>query len=101
MNGVEDHIHIITHLHPTIALSSLVKDIKVSSSKYIKDKKLFQHFFGWQTGYAAFTYSIDAKDTLIYYVKNQESHHKKLSYKDELVSLLEEHKIPYDNKYLE
>jgi len=37
INGVEDHLHIVTHLHPTVALSDLVKDIKVASS--IKNKR--------------------------------------------------------------
>jgi len=71
INGVEDHLHIITHLHPSIALASLVKDIKLASSKYIQERKLLPCFNGLQNGYAAFTYSIEAKDKLIEYVKNQ------------------------------
>jgi len=62
INGVEDHI--LFSLHPTVSLSSLVKDIKVASSKMIKDQKLFP-FKTWQEGYAAFTYSLEAKDYLI------------------------------------
>jgi putative transposase len=46
INDVEDHIHILTHLHPTISLSSLVKDIKVASSEFIKKEKLFINFGG-------------------------------------------------------
>ena len=65
IGGVEDHIHIITHLHPSVALADLVKDIKLASSDYIKNEKLFSNFNGWQDGYAAFTYSIDAKENLI------------------------------------
>ncbi len=71
INGVEDHIHIITHIHPTVALAYLVKDIKVASSKYIKTENLFPNFNGWQDGYGAFTYSFSAKNNLIEYVKNQ------------------------------
>ncbi len=65
INGVEDHLHIVTHIHPMVALAPLVKDIKIASSSYIKDNKLFPNFGGWQEGYAAFTYSIDAKNNLI------------------------------------
>jgi len=68
INGVEDHLHIVTHIHPTIALATLVKDIKLASSSHIKEQNLFNTFEGWQDGYAAFTYSIDAKDNLIAYV---------------------------------
>jgi len=100
INGVEDHLHIITHLHPTVALSSLIKDIKVAGSKYIKQEELFPNFSNWQDGYAAFTYSIEAKDTLIEYVKNQEEHHSTKSYVEELKELLEAHNVEFDPKYL-
>lgn len=79
INGVEDHIHIITHLHPSVALAELVKDIKLAASEFIKEERLFPHFSGWQVGYGGFTYSISAKDNLIEYVKNQKEHHKKVS----------------------
>ena len=101
INGVEDHLHIIIHLHPTIALSDLVKDIKVASSGYIKEKVLFPDFNAWQEGYGAFTYSIKDKDRLIEYVKNQEEHHKTLTYQEELIALLNEHGVKFDPKYLE
>ena len=100
IGGVEDHIHIVTHLHQSVALADLVKDIKTSSSNMIKTEKMFKHFPGWQIGYGAFTYSIGAKNNLINYVKNQESHHKTKSFELELQSLLEEHGIKYDKKYL-
>ena len=100
IGGIEDHIHIITHLHPSVALADLVKDIKLASSDYIKNKKLFPNFNGWQDGYAAFTYSIDTKENLINYVKNQEEHHKTKTFIEELKEFLIEHKIEFDEKYL-
>jgi len=100
IGGVSDHIHIVTHLHPSIALSDLVKDIKLASSKFIKFQKIFSAFTGWQEGYAAFTYSIDAKDNLIKYVQNQEAHHRKVTFIEELKKLLKQHKVEYDEKYL-
>jgi len=101
INGIEDHIHIVTHLHPSVAMASLVKDIKLGSTSFIKENKLFPDFGGWQTGYAAFTYSIESKDNLIEYVKNQELHHAEKSSLDELIELLKAHNIEYDEKYLE
>src|SRR3954451_24408261 len=100
VGGVNDHLHIITHLHPSVALSDLIKDIKLASSKYIKSANLFPHFNGWQDGYAAFTYSIDAKQNLVNYVKNQEEHHYKKTFRDELKELLQEHQIEFEEKYL-
>ena len=100
INGVEDHIHIATHLHPTIALALLVKDIKLASSAFIKDNNVFKNFTGWQEGYAAFTYSFKDKDKLIEYIKNQEEHHRKISYKEELITMLKEHGVEFEEKYL-
>lgn len=100
IGGVSDHIHIVTHLHPSIALSDLVKDIKMSSTDCIKNKKLFQNFRGWQDGYSAFTYSISAKKNLINYVMNQEKHHGEKTYLEELIELYKEHEIEFDEKYL-
>ena len=100
INGVEDHIHIVTHVHPTVAVASLVKDIKIASSGYIKEKGLFPDFENWQVGYGAFTYSYKDKKNLIEYVKNQEAHHQNKTYREELMELLREHGIEFDAKYL-
>jgi len=101
IGGIEDHLHIITSIHPSIALATLVKDIKLGSTSFIKEEKIFQHFNGWQDGYAAFTYSIEAKDKLIEYVKNQEAHHHKKTFKEELMEVLHEHGVVYDERYME
>ncbi|MBL1211752.1 MAG: IS200/IS605 family transposase [Ignavibacteriae bacterium] len=100
INGMDDHLHILTHLHPSIALSELIKDIKVSSSKMIKEEEIFPKFNGWQIGYGAFTYSIDAKQKLIDYIINQKEHHKKLSFVDEYKNILKEFEIEFDEQYL-
>lgn len=100
INGVENHIHIATHLHPSVTLSDLVKSIKVASALFIKEQGLFPRFNGWQEGYGAFTYSVDRKDTLIAYVKNQEPHHEKVSFKEEYIDLLKEHGIVFEERYL-
>lgn len=100
INGVEDHIHIVTHLHPTVPLASLVKDIKLGSTSFNKEQNLFPQFNGWQKGYGAFTYSINEKEKLIEYVKNQQEHHKNISFRQEYRSLLEENGIEFNEKYL-
>jgi putative transposase len=100
IGGVTDHLHILTHLHPSISLSSLIKDIKLSSSELIKLNKIFPNFCGWQEGYGAFTYSIKEKDNLITYIKTQEEHHNNKTYKEEFIELLNEHGIEFDEKFL-
>jgi len=46
IGGITDHIHMITSVHPSIALTSLIKDIKLASSAYIKTQQLFPKFNG-------------------------------------------------------
>jgi putative transposase len=100
VNGVSDHLHIITHLHPMVSLASLVKDIKLGTSEWIKRNSVFPGFQGWQEGYGGFTYSYNQKDALIHYVKNQEVHHKMKTSREEFIDLLFEHGISFEEKFL-
>ena len=100
IGGVEDHVHILTSVHPTIALADLVKDIKTSTSSWIKAENVFRDFTHWQDGYGAFTVSHSDKDAVIEYIKGQEEHHKKVSFKDELREFLVKHGVNFDEKYL-
>ncbi len=101
INGVENHLHIVTHLHPSVALADLIKDIKIASNLYIKAENLFPDVTSWQEGYGAFTYSIKERSHLINYVKNQEEHHRKETFKEEYIALLKEHGVDFDEKYLD
>src|SRR5258705_935661 len=67
INGMEDHIHIFSDLHPTVPLSGYIKDIKVASSVWMKANGKFPKFDAWQEGYGAFTYSTREKDMIINY----------------------------------
>ncbi len=100
IGDIENHLHILTSLHPSIALADFVKDIKVSSSKWIKEEKIFSLFEGWQKGYSAFSVSEQNKNILIDYVKKQEGHHKKKSFVEEWKEFLEKNGIKYDEKFL-
>ncbi len=100
INGVEDHVHIFSDLHPSLSLADYVKEIKVASSLWMKECGKFPTFKGWQEGYGAFTYSIQEKDTIIEYIKNQKEHHKTENFLDEYKRLLIENGITFDEKYL-
>ena len=99
IGGMDDHLHIVTHIHPTVNLASLVKDIKLACSQHIKQKRLFPDFNGWQEGYGGFTCSYADKARLIRYVQNQEEHHRMKSYKQEFMDLLKEHGMDFDDRY--
>lgn len=100
INGMEDHIHIFSDLHPSVSLADYIKSIKVSSSIWMKENGKFSKFKNWQESYGAFTYSIEQKDVIINYVKNQKEHHKKESFYEEYKRMLIENAIEFDEKYL-
>ena len=96
---MEDHLHILCDLHPTVALADLIRDIKTSSSVWLKESGNFPDFTGWSAGYAALTYAHRDKDMIVNYIKKQHEHHKKKTYEAELRILLKEQGIQIDEKY--
>ena len=99
INGMEDHIHILSDLHPSIALADYIRDMKTSTSIWLKASGKFPEFVGWASGYAALTYAWRDKDKIINYIKNQRIHHKQEIFLDEYRRLLVEHNIRIDEKY--
>lgn len=100
INGTEDHIHFLSDLHPSIALSDYIKEIKTASNSWMKKSGNFPAFKSWGEGYCAITYNINDKDKIINYIKNQKDHHRKTSFTDELKQLLTENGIEWDERYL-
>ena len=100
VNGTDDHIHLFFDYKSKEPLSDLVRELKKSSTKFINEKKLCSLKFQWQQGYGAFSISESSKDIIIKYVLNQEEHHKKKSFKDEFIALLNDYEINYKDEYL-
>lgn len=75
INGMSDHVHILINLHPTVALATLVQELKQSTSRWLKGLEEFKGFKGWNDGYYASSIGCDSEDTCINYIKNQEIHH--------------------------
>ena len=100
INGMENHLHILSDLHPTIALSDFIKEIKTATNTWMKANGNYPKFTSWAEGYCALTYSIRDKEIIVNYIKNQQEHHKKISFEDEYRALLRENGIEWDEKYL-
>ena len=100
VNGVEDHVHLLFGLHPMVAMSNLIRDVKVNSNKFIKAELDLPEFVNWQRGYGFFTYAPEALPNLKAYVARQEEHHGLVSFEKEYVEMLEKHEIEYDERYL-
>ncbi|MBN1592120.1 MAG: IS200/IS605 family transposase [Candidatus Coatesbacteria bacterium] len=100
IGAVEDHVHILTTLHPCQRLADLVRDVKTKASRWIKDERIFPDFIGWQDGYGAFTHSRRDKDALVDYINAEKAHHRRVSFADELRQLLIEAGIEFDERFL-
>lgn len=78
----------------------LLEELKKQSSKWIKTKGNEYSNFYWQDGYGIFSVNPTQIDVVVEYIKNQEIHHKKLTYKEELLAFLKKYKVDYDELYL-
>jgi hypothetical protein len=100
VNGWLDHVHVFFELPMTMSISDQMRMLKATSSKWINDNKLVKGKFSWQEGYGAFSYAKSQRDVVINYIKIQEEHHQKQSFKQEYLELLEKFEIPYDERYI-
>lgn len=100
INGMPDHLHMLVGLRPTQSVSELMQDIKGNSSKWINEKKFLRVKFEWQEGYGAFSYSKSHLDRVISYIKNQEKHHQKRTFKEEYLEFVEKFGVDYDERFL-
>ncbi|MFZ5517995.1 MAG: IS200/IS605 family transposase [Candidatus Zhuqueibacterota bacterium] len=100
INGIPDHIHIFIGIHPNIALSDLVRDVKNSSSKFLNSHRLVSGNFNWQEGFGAFSYSHSQIDAVVKYIQRQKLHHTKQPFREEYLDMLKKLHINYDEKYL-
>lgn len=100
IDGVSDHIHFLLSLKPDIALSEIIREVKSNSSKWVNAKQFVRSRFKWQEGFGAFSCSASHLDKVIAYINNQEKHHRKKTFKEEYLELLEKFNIEFDEKYL-
>jgi len=100
IGGTSNHIHIFFGYRANESLSDLMKAVKRSSSLWVNQNHKTRCRFEWQEGYGAFSYSKSHVDAVINYIRNQEEHHKKRSFHDEYLKILNDFCVEYDNKYV-
>ncbi len=98
INGVDDHVHILMELPPSVCLSTAMRFIKANSSRWASEK--FHIAFSWQTGFGAFSVSRSGVEAVSSYIRDQETHHKKFDFKREFEMLLDKNGVEYDTRYL-
>jgi REP element-mobilizing transposase RayT len=97
IGGTENHVHILFHLSPKLALAKAIQLIKGNSSKWMGEQGIE---FAWQEGYGAFSVSSSNLEQVEAYIRNQEAHHRKFSFEEEFLALLKKHGVEYDPKYV-
>lgn len=100
INSAKDHIHIFIGLNPKQSLSELMRLVKGDSSEFINKERLTTYRFQWQEGYGAFSYSRSQVDNVVRYILNQKEHHKKYSFENEYLKLLNDFQVNYDINYI-
>lgn len=100
IKSVSDHIHIFIGYNVNHLIPDLVEDIKTSSNKWIKENNYCKAKFDWQKGYGGFTHSHSQVATVSKYIMNQEEHHKKKTFREEYLKILDDNGIDYKEEYV-
>jgi putative transposase len=93
IGGMPDHVHLLIQQPPTMALSDIVQAIKAGSSQWMGTK------FAWQRGFGGFSVSASKADAVVRYIRNQERHHRKMPYEEEIFAMYRKHGMRFDPKY--
>jgi putative transposase len=96
--GMPDHAHLFLRMHPSMSIADLLRIIKSRSTGWIHET--LGHDFAWQAGYGAFSVSQSSKEAVEKYIEHQPEHHRKLTFQEEFIALLEKHGIEYDPRYI-
>jgi REP element-mobilizing transposase RayT len=97
IGGIEDHVHSLVELPPTMSLSKALNLLKSNSSGWMSEQR---RDFAWQEGYGAFAVSVSNLAAVKRYVLNQAAHHRNRTFEDEYIALLEKHGVQYDPRYV-
>lgn len=101
IGGVEDHTHVLLSIPSTMSIAKSVQLLKGNSSKWIHETFPEQRMFDWQEGYGAFSIAISGVEDTVRYIQSQEEHHRRHSFKDELIVFLQKHGINYESWMLD
>ncbi|MEZ5426010.1 MAG: IS200/IS605 family transposase [Pyrinomonadaceae bacterium] len=98
INGINDHVHILASLPPTVSTAEAMRFIKTNSSKWVSRK--FNRPFEWQPGYGASSVSRSGMDRVVKYIENQVEHHRKFDFRTEFLTLLKKYEVEFDKEFL-
>ena len=97
IGGMEDHVHLLIQIPPSLALAKAVAAIKANSARWANEGA---NKIEWQEGYGAFSVSVSNVPTVVRYIQSQEARHRKMSFADEFRALLKKHRVEYDPRFV-
>ncbi len=100
INSVSDHLYMFIGLNPEQSISDIMRLVKGDSSEFINSEKCTTGKFQWQSGYGVFSNSHSQIDAVVKYILNQKEHHKKRTFRDEYLSMLNDYEIDFDERYI-
>lgn len=100
-NAVQDHVHMLLALPATLSIADCMRDLKTNSSAWVHETFPELRAFTWQDGYSAFTVSPSVVPMVQAYIAKQVEHHRRVSWRDEMVWLLSNHGIAFDDKHVQ
>lgn len=100
VNGPPDHVHMLLVQPRTPSIATVMEKVKANSSGGVKERWPDRHYFAWQTGYAAFSVSKSHVEQVKRYISNQEEHHRKVSFQEEVLTFLKKQGVEYDPRYV-
>ena len=98
IGGVDEHVHILVRLKPTLQVSKFLEKLKPAVTKWARS--IIHTKFEWQDGYGAFSIGESQIPPVRKYIRNQKEHHKKQSFEDEFRDMLRQAGIDFDERYL-
>ena len=99
VGGMPDHVHLLVALPATMPLAKFVQELKVSTSKWLKENRHFPKFKRWSKEYAGFSCSYWDRTVIANYIKRQKSHHRHVSFRDEHRGFLAQNGVIIDERY--
>ena len=100
INAMPEHIHLYAYMPKTVSASKFMEIVKANSSKWIHNTFPEKKDFAWQDGYGAFSVSKSSEKKVIQYIRDQQHHHRKRSFQEEFIDLLDKYGIEYNEKYI-
>ena len=100
INSMPDHVHMLLWLPPNLAIAEAMRIAKTNSSRSVRQTRSRQNGFGWQTGYGAFSVSQSNAASVVKYIRDQEKHHRRVTFQEEFIAFLKKNGVDYDERYI-